>query len=76
MSAPRYVLLVMLDEPKGNAETLGYATGGWVAAPVAARVIERMAPLVGVTPIDEDAPGIRESTLVELNPRGRTLASF
>ena len=47
---PKYVVLVMVDEPKGTKETYGYATGGWVAAPVVGRVIQRMAPLIGMKP--------------------------
>lgn len=45
---PKYVLFIMFDEPKGIKETFGYATGGWVAAPVAKRVIEQAAPILGV----------------------------
>ncbi|NEX92553.1 penicillin-binding protein 2 [Caulobacter sp. 17J65-9] len=44
----RYFVLILLDEPKGNAETYGLRTGGWTAAPVAGRVIDRIAPLLGV----------------------------
>ncbi len=51
--APRYLVLAMLDEPRGNKKTYGFATGGWVAAPVASRVISRMAPLYGIAPIYE-----------------------
>ncbi len=76
MNEPRYVVLVLVDEPKGIEATHGYATGGWVAAPVVARAIARMAPLVGVEPIDEDTPEIRETMLVNINSRGRKLASF
>ncbi len=50
MDKPRYVILAMLDEPKGTQRTHGYATGGWVAAPVIARVVKRMAPLLGLMP--------------------------
>ena len=52
MHDPRYVIHIMLDEPKGNAETYGYATGGWVAAPAAKSVIVRIAPILGVPPVD------------------------
>lgn len=48
--APRYTVLMMLDEPKGNRKTYGYATGGWVAAPAVGRFIERAAPALGVSP--------------------------
>jgi len=50
IDAPRFVVMVMLDEPQGNTSTRNYATGGWVAAPVVGRVIGRMAPLFGIAP--------------------------
>ncbi|MBX6321630.1 MAG: penicillin-binding protein 2, partial [Rhodospirillaceae bacterium] len=40
MTAPRYVILVMVDEPKPNKSSYGYATGGWVAAPAVGRIVE------------------------------------
>ncbi len=55
MDAPRYVVLAMLDDPKGNRSTYNYATGGWVAAPIVGRLVGRMAPLVGIAP--RTAPG-------------------
>ncbi len=50
--SPEYVVLVVLDEPKAGAT--GGVTAAWNAAPTAGRVIERIAPLLGVTPIFED----------------------
>ncbi len=47
---PRYVVFAMVDEPKGQARTYGYATGGWVAAPLVRRVVERAAGILGVPP--------------------------
>jgi cell division protein FtsI (penicillin-binding protein 3) len=47
---PRYQLLIMLDEPQGSPETHGYATSGWNAVPVGAKVIERVAPLLDIPP--------------------------
>jgi cell division protein FtsI (penicillin-binding protein 3) len=47
---PRYQLLIMLDEPQGSKETHGYATSGWNAVPVGAKVIERVAPLLDIPP--------------------------
>jgi cell division protein FtsI (penicillin-binding protein 3) len=51
MTAPRYVILAMVDEPKPSKNSHGYATGGWVAAPAVGRVIQRIAPLLGIEPI-------------------------
>ncbi|MFQ5953913.1 MAG: peptidoglycan D,D-transpeptidase FtsI family protein [Kiloniellales bacterium] len=70
IEAPRYVLMVMVDEPKGNAETHGYATGGWVAAPVVARIVERMAPLVGIVPIGPGRPAPKGDPLITAQLRG------
>jgi cell division protein FtsI (penicillin-binding protein 3) len=47
---PRYIVLAMLDEPKGDKRTFNYATGGWVAAPVVRGVVRRMGPLLGMEP--------------------------
>ncbi len=41
---PRYLVLIMLDEPQGLPETHNFATAGWNAAPTAAKVIARTAP--------------------------------
>lgn len=50
MNDPRYSFLILIDEPKPEQEQRGAATGGQVAAPVAARIVERMAPLLGLYP--------------------------
>lgn len=47
---PRYLVLIMLDEPQPLPETHGYATAGWNAAPTAAKVIARIAPMLDVKP--------------------------
>ena len=47
---PRYLLLVMLDEPKATPETHGYTTSGYNAVPVAGKIIARIAPLLGLKP--------------------------
>lgn len=52
---PMYIVLVMLERPKALKQTYGFNTAGWNAAPIASRVIRRMAPLVGLTPsLEED----------------------
>ena len=50
MDNPRYVVLTMMDEPKGNAQTFGLRTAAWTAAPVVKRVVERVGPMLGVLP--------------------------
>ncbi len=50
MDNPRYVVVAMLDEPKSTKETYGFKTAGWNVAPVVGRVIERIAPALGVIP--------------------------
>lgn len=66
MHNPRYVVLAMLDEAKGTKETFGYATGGWVAAPVVGAVVRRIAPVLGMRPIKETDP-VRETLSIEIS---------
>jgi cell division protein FtsI (penicillin-binding protein 3) len=65
---PRYAVVIMVDEPKGTKKTSGFATGGWVAAPVVQRVVQRMGPLVGLPPVDE-TPEIRRLLSVDSQPQ-------
>jgi cell division protein FtsI (penicillin-binding protein 3) len=75
ITQPRYVVLAMLDEPRGNESTNGNATGGWVAAPVVRKVIGRIAPMLGVAPTAPDAPELRKLQL-DIKSEGRKLASY
>lgn len=50
MDNPRYVVVTMLDEPQSTKETYGFKTAGWNVAPVVGKVIERIAPALGVIP--------------------------
>lgn len=52
--APRYTVLVSLDDPKGIKSTYGYATAGWNAAPLFERIVARIAPTLGVMPVNEE----------------------
>jgi cell division protein FtsI (penicillin-binding protein 3) len=47
---PRYLLLIMLDDPLATAETHGFNTSGWNAVPTAGKVIARIAPILGLEP--------------------------
>ncbi len=55
MDDPRYVIMVMIDEPKGNKSSYGYATAGWVAAPAVKRIVESMVSILGL-PADRYDP--------------------
>ena len=50
MSEPRFMILVSLDEPKGTADTGGYATGGMVSAPSVKNIVESIVALYGILP--------------------------
>jgi cell division protein FtsI (penicillin-binding protein 3) len=62
---PKYLTLIMVDEPHPNKQSHGYATGGWTAAPATSRVIQRIAPLLGVEPVDEASPEVQRALMVE-----------
>jgi cell division protein FtsI (penicillin-binding protein 3) len=64
---PRYVVYVMVDEPKGRRDTAGYATGGWVAAPAAQEIIGQIGPLLGLSPIAE-TEAMRQALAMSLQP--------
>ncbi|MDG1862517.1 MAG: penicillin-binding protein 2 [Yoonia sp.] len=47
---PQYVLVVTFDEPSENSGDTPRRTAGWTAVPVAAEIIRRVAPLLGLRP--------------------------
>jgi cell division protein FtsI (penicillin-binding protein 3) len=49
MDDPKYVVLVVIDEPKSEREGIG-ATAGLNAAPTVSAIIRRIAPMLGVLP--------------------------
>jgi cell division protein FtsI (penicillin-binding protein 3) len=48
MTAKRYMVLILMDEPQATPKTYGFRTAGWNSTVVAARVIDRIAPFLGV----------------------------
>ncbi len=52
MNDPQYVLIVTLDEPSENSGKKPRRTAGWTAVPVAAEIVKRTAPLLGLRPIE------------------------
>jgi cell division protein FtsI (penicillin-binding protein 3) len=75
MTGPKYLVLVMVDEPHPNKWSHGYATAGWTAAPAVGRVIVRIAPLLGVPPIDESSPAVA-GVLMPESLAGTRIASY
>jgi len=47
---PRYLLLIMLDEPHATPDTHSFTTSGWNAVPTSGAVVARIAPLLGIEP--------------------------
>ena len=60
MDEPRYVIVVMLDDPKPTAETYGFHTAGWNVAPVVSKTVSRIAPMLGVRPDMKREPNMAE----------------
>ncbi len=50
MTDPKYVIVVTLDEPVETSGPEPRRTAGWTATPVAAEIIRRIAPLMGLRP--------------------------
>ena len=62
-SNPQYVLIVTLDEPEDTTLSEVRRTAGWTAVPVAAEIIRRTAPLLGLRP-EIELPAADELTAV------------
>ena len=52
MDRPRYVVIAMLDEPRGTVASSYQRTAAWNAAPIVGRLVPRIGPLIGVRPDD------------------------
>ncbi|HEX9806946.1 MAG TPA: penicillin-binding protein 2 [Alteraurantiacibacter sp.] len=63
MDRPRYVVIAMLDEPKGTVRSSFQRTAAWNAAPVVGRVVPRIGPMLGVKP-----DSTRDIDLTDLKP--------
>ena len=63
MDNPRYVVITMLDEPRGTVASSYQRTAAWNAAPIVGRLIPRIGPQLGVLP---DAN--RDIDLTDLRP--------
>ncbi len=69
MNAPQYVIYVLVLQPKADATTGGFTTGGAIAAPTVGRIIARIGPMLGVLPATGDELAALEASLtVPMNP--------
>jgi cell division protein FtsI (penicillin-binding protein 3) len=69
MENPQYVIYVLVLQPKADATTFGYTTGGYIAAPTVGRIIGRIGPMLGVLPATGDTlAALQASLTVPLQP--------
>ena len=54
MQDPQYLVYVLVMQPKPDATTHGFTTGGYIAAPTVSRIIARMGPMLGIMPSSAD----------------------
>lgn len=71
MDKPKYALIVMMENPKKTKETFGFNTAGWNVVPCAGKIIEKIAPYLGVAPRpeEEQPPYIQASYKLSLSKR-------
>ncbi|MBO9574784.1 MAG: penicillin-binding protein 2 [Sphingobium sp.] len=50
MDDPKYVVVVVMDEPQGSKESFGLRTAAWTSAPIVKAFVQRVGPLLGVYP--------------------------
>ncbi|MDX1916507.1 MAG: penicillin-binding transpeptidase domain-containing protein, partial [Rickettsiaceae bacterium] len=67
---PKYLVFILLDDPKGIKETFGFATAGFTAAPAASKILERIGSLYGIPPIDEASQEIKDMMHVDYDVNG------
>ncbi len=69
MDRPRYVVIAMLDEPRGTIASSYQRTAAWNAAPIVGRLVPRIGPLIGVRP--DDTRDIDLSAIAPLIPEAQ-----
>lgn len=69
MDNPRYVVIAMLDEPQGTAETAFQRTAGWNAAPIVRKLVSRVGPMLGVIPDEHRDVNVSELTPLLWKPK-------
>jgi cell division protein FtsI (penicillin-binding protein 3) len=75
MSDPRFAIIVSIDEPKGIKESFGFATAGWVAAPAFGAIVNRIAALYGILPVEDPALSVKAKPAVAAKPAATPAAT-
>jgi cell division protein FtsI (penicillin-binding protein 3) len=70
MDNPRYIIVAMLDEPKGTAESGFQRTAGWTAAPVVNKTVMRIGPQLGIYPDTHRDVDVSELMPLLWSPKG------
>lgn len=47
---PRYIVVALLEDPKGLKKTFGFTAAGWNVAPIGGKILGRVAPILGLQP--------------------------
>ncbi len=70
MDNPRYVIIAMVDEPKGTASSGFQRTAGWTAAPIVSKTVSRIGPLLGIIPNTKRDVDVSELMPLLWTPKG------
>ncbi len=75
---PAFLIMMMVDEPIGQIHSHNYATAGWVVAPAIKDVVNQIAPILGVHPVDITKPENSQNLLppMMLDGKETIYASF
>ena len=50
LDEPKYIMFLLLDEPKPTNDSHGFATAGWNVAPTFSNIVRRIAPMLKIKP--------------------------
>jgi cell division protein FtsI (penicillin-binding protein 3) len=70
MDNPRYIIVAMVDEPKGTAESGFQRTAGWTAAPIVRQTVMRIGPQLGIYPDTHRDVDVSELMPLLWSPKG------
>jgi cell division protein FtsI (penicillin-binding protein 3) len=70
MDNPRYIIVAMLDEPQGTAESGFQRTAGWTAAPIVRQTVLRIGPQLGIYPDTHRDVDVSELMPLLWSPKG------